>query len=121
MQDYRKLTVWKKSHLLTLSVYKATSNFPKSEVYGLTSQIRRSCASIPTNIAEGCGRDSGAELNQFLRIAQGSASELEYQLLLSVELMFLTPDEYDNLSNQLNEVRKMLTAFISKLCTKTSN
>jgi four helix bundle protein len=118
MQDYRKLTVWKKSHMLTLSVYKITSNFPKSEVYALTSQMRRSCASIPTNIAEGCGRDGGSELKQFLRIAQGSASELEYQILLAKELTFLTTNEYSNLDNQLNEVRRMLTAFINKLATR---
>jgi four helix bundle protein len=117
MQDYRKLTVWKKSHLLTLSIYKVTSEFPKSEMYGLTSQMRRSCASIPTNIAEGCGRDSGGEFSQFLRIAQGSASELEYQLLLAKELLFLPAKAYELLDSQLNEIRRMLTSFQKKLVT----
>ncbi len=119
MQDFRKLTVWKKSHLLTIDVYKATSVFPKSEIFGLTSQIRRAYISIPANIAEGCGRGGGAELGLFLRIAQGSASELEYRLLLAKELNFLNPQNYNNLNNQLNEVRRMLTSFIKKL--KTSN
>jgi four helix bundle protein len=119
MQDFRKLTVWKKSHLLTMAVYKATSVFPKSEIYGLTSQIRRACISIPANIAEGCGRGSRAELGQFFQIAQGSASELEYHLLLAKEICLLNAQEYDNLDSQLNEVRRMLTAFIHKL--KTNN
>ena len=117
MQDFRKLTVWKRSHSLTLAVYQITNTFPKSEIYGLTSQIRRACISIPANIAEGCGRGSGAELGQFLRIAQGSASELEYHLLLANELHFLNAQEYNNLNNQLNEIRRMLTAFINKLKT----
>jgi four helix bundle protein len=117
MQDYRRLTVWKKSHLLAVAIYKITGSFPKSEIYGLTSQIRRACVSIPANIAEGCGRDGGAELCHFLRFSQGSASELEYHLLLAKELNFLNPQNYDNLNNQLNEIRRMLTAFINKLIT----
>jgi four helix bundle protein len=119
MQDYKKLTVWQKSHSLTLSVYQATSVFPKNEMYGLTSQIRRACTSIPANIAEGCGRGGGAELAQFLRIAQGSASELEYELLLAKELGFLSFQNYTDLNNLLIEVRRMLTALIKKI--KTSN
>jgi four helix bundle protein len=118
MQDFRNLTVWKKSHLLAVAIYKATATFPRSEIYGLTSQIRRACISVPANIAEGCGRGGGAELSQFLRIAQGSASELEYHLLLANELHFLDAQEYDNLDSQLKEVRRMLTAFIKKLKTK---
>jgi four helix bundle protein len=119
MQDFRKLTVWKKSHLLTMAVYKATSVFPKSEIYGLTSQIRRACISIPADIAEGCGRKSRAELGQFLQIVQGSTSELEYHLFLAKEICLFNAQEYENLDNQLNEVRRMLTAFIRKL--KTNN
>ena len=121
MQDYRKLTVWKKSHQLTMSIYKATSVFPKSEIYGLTSQIRRASISIPANIAEGCGRDSGNELNQFLKIAQGSVSELEYHLLLAKELGFLDTQGFSVLDYQLNEIRRMLTVFINKLKLVTSN
>ena len=71
MQDFRKLQVWKKSHDLTLRMYELTSRFPREETYGLTSQIRRACASIPTNIAEGCGRESSAEFTRFLQIAMG--------------------------------------------------
>jgi four helix bundle protein len=83
MRDFRKLKVWEKSHQLTLSVYEITGGFPDDERFGLTSQMRRACTSIPTNIAEGCGRDGHAELARFLQIAMGSASELEYQLLYS--------------------------------------
>jgi len=78
LKDFRKLKVWEKSHDLTLAVYKATAAFPRKELYGLTSQIRRACASIPANIAEGCGRGGDPELARFLQIAMGSASELEY-------------------------------------------
>jgi four helix bundle protein len=83
MQDFRKLKVWEKSHNLTLEIYKSTESFPGSEIYGLTSQTRRSCSSIPANISEGCGRKSAAEFARFLQIAMGSASELEYHLLLA--------------------------------------
>lgn len=90
MKDFRNLKVWEKSHQLALAVYKATSTFPRHELYGLTSQIRRACASIPANIAEGCGRSGDAELARFLQIAMGSASELEYHLLLARDLGFLS-------------------------------
>ena len=84
MKDYRELKVWERSHQLALAVYKVTTTFPKDELYGLTSQIRRACASIPANIAEGCGRSGDAELARFLQIAMGSASELDYHLYLLV-------------------------------------
>ncbi len=83
MQDFKKLQVWAKSHDLTLRMYELTSQFPREEIYGLTSQIRRACASIPTNIAEGCGRKSSADFARFLQIAMGSASETEYLILLA--------------------------------------
>lgn len=86
MRDFKNLKVWQKSHSLTLDIYKTTSTFPKEEMYGLTSQIRWSCASIPANIAEGCGRDGEAELARFFRIGRGSASELEYHLILVRDL-----------------------------------
>ena len=88
MRDFRSLKVWQKAHELTLRVYTATRIFPKDELYGLTSQVRRSAASITTNVAEGCGRSGEAELARFLNIAMGSASELEYQLLLARILSF---------------------------------
>ncbi|WP_092769607.1 four helix bundle protein [Hymenobacter actinosclerus] len=86
MLDYRSLQIWQRSHQLTLQLYGLTKNFPREELFGLVSQMRRAAASIPTNIAEGCGRNSDAELARFLTIASGSASELDYQLLLSHEL-----------------------------------
>jgi four helix bundle protein len=92
MRDFRNLQVWNKAHSLTLDVYKATGFFPKEELYSLTSQIRRSSASIPTNIAEGCGRSGDAELARFMSISMGSASELEYQLLLAHDLNYLNED-----------------------------
>ena len=84
-------------------------------MYGLTSQIRRSCASIPANIAEGCGRSGDAELGRFLHIAMGSASELEYHLLLAHELKFLNALDYERLVTEVLEVKRMLTSFIQKL------
>lgn len=85
MSDFKKLSVWEKAHLLTLGVYKSTEGYPRTEVFGLTSQMRRASSSIGCNIAEGLGRGSDGELARFLRIAIGSANELEYQLLLSRE------------------------------------
>lgn len=86
MKDFRSLQVWEKAHRLALEIYKATQDFPREESYGLTSQLRRAAASIPTNIAEGCGRGSDRELAQFIQIAVGSASEVEYLLELSHDL-----------------------------------
>jgi four helix bundle protein len=115
MKDFRKQKVWQKSHQLTLDIYKATSNFPREELYGLTNQIRRACASIPANIAEGCGRSSEADFSRFLQIAMGSATELEYHLLLSHDLGILNDIDYENLSRETIEVKQMLTSFIKKL------
>ena len=118
MQDFKKLKVWEKSHLLTLDCYKATLSFPREEAYGLTGQIRRACASIPANIAEGCGRNGNAELGRFLSISSGSASELEYHLILAHDLDFLPDSEFDHLSAEVIEICKMLNAFQTKLRTK---
>jgi four helix bundle protein len=115
MKDFRKQKVWQKSHRLALDLYKATSGFPKEELYGLTTQIRRAGSSIPANIAEGCGRDGDAELARFLQIAKGSASELEYHLLLSHHLGYLTDADYSQLSQGTTELKQMLTSFIKKL------
>ena len=115
MRDFRELKVWEKSHELTLAIYKATAKFPREELYGLTSQIRRSCSSIPANIAEGCGRGSEAELARFLQVAFGSASELEYHLLLAHDLSLLNGSDYDKLCGKVTEVKRMLTSFIQKL------
>lgn len=100
---------------MTLAVYRATVEFLREELYGLTSQIRRSCAAIPANIAEGCGRGSNAELARFLQIALGSASELEYHLLLARDLSFLKESDYEHLSGESTEIKRMLTSFIKSL------
>jgi four helix bundle protein len=115
VRDFHSLTVWKKAHNLTLDVYRETERFPKAEQFGLTSQIRRSAASVPANIAEGCGRTGDRELLRFIRIAIGSASELEYHLLLANDLHFLAPDSYERLCERTVEVRRMLIALGKKL------
>lgn len=117
MQDYRKLKVWKRGHEVTLAIYSVTRDFPKEEFYGLVSQMRRAAKSIPANIAEGSGRNSSAELNRFVTIASGSAFELDYYLLLARDLEFISTERYDNLHNQLTELKRMLNAFIQKLRT----
>ncbi len=115
MKDFRKLMVWQKSHNIALMTYRVTGSYPKSELYGLTSQMRRASASIPTNIAEGCGRHSDAELARFCSIAAGSASELEYQIILSHDLGYITPDIYQEMTMKINEIKRMLNVFIRKL------
>lgn len=115
MRDYQKLAFWKRSHQLTLNIYKATRIFPKEEIYGLTSQMRRSSSSIPTNIAEGCGRMSNAELKRFLVIAAGSISELHYQLILSKDLGYLSENLFKELINETIEIRKMVYSYCEKL------
>lgn len=111
MQDFKNLEVWKKSHSLTLDIYRITSRFPKSELYGLTGQTRRSAASIPANIAEGCGRYGNAELTRFLRISMGSASELEYHILLAHDLNYMPTEDYNSISLRLTEIKRMLTGL----------
>lgn len=115
MKDFKKLKVWEKSHYLALKVYKATTKFPKEELYGLTSQMRRSSISIPTNIAEGCDRNRDTELNRFFEIAMGSACELEYLFLLARDLSFLAIEEFDRFTSEVTEIKKMLASFIKKL------
>jgi four helix bundle protein len=115
MKDFRELKVWEKSHRLALAVYKATARFPKDELYGLTSQLRRSSVSVPANIAEGCGRGSNSELGRFLQIAMGSASELEYLFLLAHDLDFLSAPLYQNLAKEVVEVKRMLASLIRKV------
>lgn len=94
MKDFRRLQVWEKAHRLTLAVYELTAAFPREERYGLTSQMRRSSASVACNIAEGCGRQGNAEFHRFLQIAMGSSSELDYQLLLARDLRYLSDPEH---------------------------
>jgi len=111
VQNFRDLQVWQRAHSLTLSVYRLTSAFPAQEMYGLASQMRRSCVSIPANIAEGCGRDGAREFARFLEIARGSASELEYYLLLASDLHFMAGADRDKLAVDLTELQKMLASL----------
>ena len=117
MKDFRSLKVWERAHALTLVIYKATQAFPKQELYSLTNQIQRAAVSVPANIAEGCGKDSDAELKRYFLIAMGSASELEYLLLLAHDLGYLQESIYQLMQNELVETRKMLNAFIQRLKT----
>jgi four helix bundle protein len=109
------MVVWQRSHELTLAVYKVTQTFPREELYGLISQLRRSSSSVPCNIAEGCGRRGNGEFHKFLQIATGSASEVEYQLLLSHELGYLSDESFSKLSKDVVEVKKMLSGLINRV------
>ena len=115
VKDFRNLKVWGRAHKLTLAIYLVTLDFPKEEIYGLTNQMRRSSASVPTNIAEGCGRDSQAEFIHFLQIAMGSSSELEYQLILVYDLHYLDDEKFLELSKELGDIRRMLNVLIHKV------
>ncbi len=115
MQNFRNLKVWAKAHGLTLAAYKATQTFPKTEQYGLTAQIRRSASSVCANIAEGCGRGGKIDFARFLQIAFGSASELEYHLILAVDLRLLEQTTYDSLDVAVIEVKRMLASLIRRL------
>lgn len=117
MQDFRNLTVWQRSHELTLAVYRITSCFPKDEMYGLTGQMRRCCASIPTNLAEGCGRGSDADFARFVQMAMGLASELEYHCLLARDLALIDGDRYEPLAHTVTEIKRMLTMLLKRLRT----
>ncbi|MCC6793053.1 MAG: four helix bundle protein [Thermomicrobiales bacterium] len=116
-RDFRKLLVWEKAHRLVLDAYRASASFPREEAFGLTSQLRRSAASIPANIAEGCGR-GGNDLPRFCRIAVGSAAELQYHLLLARDLGMLDESDFGRLNAQANEVERMLSVFIDRLTSE---
>ncbi len=115
MRDFKQLKVWQKAHQLVLNVYRHTRGFPQDERFGLTAHLLKSAVSVPSNIAEGCGRESDRELARFLSIAAGSASETEYQLILARDLAYLDPEHHQVLDAQINEVKRMLNAFIQRL------
>ncbi|MEX2155520.1 MAG: four helix bundle protein [Gemmatimonadales bacterium] len=117
MQPFRQLVVWQKAHQLTLALYKTTGSFPTNERYGLTSQIRRAAASIGANLAEGCGRKTRRDFARFAYMALGSASELEYHLLLAADLDILTADCYSHMDKAVTQVKRMLSGLIRKLLT----
>ena len=114
------MDVWKKSVDLVVDIYKTTENFPKDEKFGLTSQIRRVAISIPANIAEGAGRKSNKEFINFLSIAQGSASEVETEILIAYRLEYLTLETYDKLIENLDNIGRMITGLSNHLKNRES-
>jgi four helix bundle protein len=120
LKSYRDLLVWQKGIDLVVVAYKATASFPKSEIYGLTSQLRRAATSIPANIAEGYGRGSRKEYLQFLQIAQGSLKELETHVIIAEKLFYLTPLQTKRLLDETAELGRMLGSLIRKLKSSTS-
>ena len=115
MFDFRKLRIWQEGYTLTLQVYELTRSFPRDELFGLTSQMRRAANSVPHNIAEGCGRYSRPELLRFTVIAMGSASELQSETLVTQGLGYLTDKQAETLLSDIIRLRKMLTAFHQKV------
>jgi four helix bundle protein len=119
VKDFRNLAVWHKAHALTVAVYQATREYPRDELYGLTSQTRRAAVSVPANIAEGCGRTTQADFARFLDLASGSVNELDYHLLLAHELEFLSPEKHNCLADSVREVRQMLASLTKRLRAPT--
>ena len=115
MRDYRKYDVWKLGHKITLKIYDLTKVFPKVEQFGLTSQMRRASYSIPSNISEGCGRESDAEFKRFLIIARGSATELEYFTILANDLGYLDEVTHTQIYDDVNKVKRSLNNLIQKI------
>ncbi|MEO9513680.1 MAG: four helix bundle protein [Flavobacteriaceae bacterium] len=115
MRDYRKYNVWEMGHKITLDVYKMTKGFPKDEIYGIPSQMRRASYAIPLNIAEGCGREPDAEFKRFLIISQGSASELEFFSFLVKDLGYISDSVYQEINEKINKVKRSLHSLISKI------
>jgi four helix bundle protein len=115
MRDFRKLKVWQNAHRCALEIYRHTQGFPVDERFGLTVQLRRAAVSVASNIAEGCGRDGERDFARFLSIAAGSASEVEYQLLLARDLGYLSDELHRQLDAQNNQIKRMLNSLIRKL------
>lgn len=122
MKDFRKLSVWERAHVLALEIYRATATFPREEIYGITSQVRRASISIAANIAEGYGRGGDGEFHRFLSIAAGSAAEVEYFLLLARDLSLLSMPAYKDLQTQIVEVQRMLSGLLRTVAsTRTAS
>ena len=115
MQDFRNLDVWALGHEFVLDVYRHTRGFPKEELFGLNSQLRRASVSIPTNIAEGCGRGTDPDFARFLQIAMGSACEVEYLLLLCRDLKYLAEDVYTPMNLRIQEIKRKLTRLLQRV------
>jgi four helix bundle protein len=121
MGDYRKLKIWQESHRIVLEVYRLTSSFPRVEIYGIISQLRRAAGSVPANIAEGAGRNSRRDFARFCRNSLGSANELDYHLLLSRDLGYLPDSEYHRLASDVVRLRGMISRFVQKLLGSTDS
>lgn len=119
MKDFRDLRVWQRAHALTLSVYRVTATFPRDERFGLTSQLRRAASSVAANIAEGCGRIGDAEFARYCSIAMGSASEVDYHLLLAKDLELIHSNDYDEMAKRAAELKRMLNVLLQKLRPKS--
>ena len=115
MRDFKKLQVWKRAHELVIEVYEATRALPRDEQFGLTRQFRQAAASVPANIAEGCGRGTQREFAQYLQISIGSANELEYHLLLARDLKFLSEEIHLPLEREVFGVRRMLSGLLGQV------
>ncbi len=115
MRDYKKLTVWEKSYAFGINIYTVTKNFPKEEIYGLTSQLRRASLSIPSNIAEGSRRSTEKDFRSFLHIAYGSGAEMEVQIMFAKDLGYISPEVCEDLLSKLSEIMRMLNSLIQKL------
>ena len=121
MKDFRDLKVWARAHQITLAIYRATREFPREETYGMVSQLRRCSASVAANIAEGCGRVVNPEFGRFLGMAMGSASELEYFLLLSRDLDFISKAKYESMARNVCEMQRMLNGLMAKVQAERCN
>ena len=117
MRDFRTLKVWERAHQLALSVYRVTRAFPREELYGISSQLRRAACSVPANIAEGFGRSGNGDLHRFLDVAMGSTAEVSHFLLMSRDPAFVTPESYADLAERADEVQRMLASLIRKVQT----
>lgn len=115
LRDFKTVRLWERAHQLALSVYRVTRAFPREELYGLSSQMRRAACSIPANIAEGFGRSGNGDLHRFLDIAMGSTAELSYFLLMSRDLALVSPESYVDLAGLADEVQRMLASLMRKI------
>lgn len=120
MRDFKTLDIWKRGISLSKMIYVLSREFPAEEKFGLQSQIRRAATSIPINIAEGCGRDSLKDFTHFIHIAEGSASELECELIIAVELGFITDYQATPLIEEISQIRKMMNSYKIKIQDKLS-
>lgn len=115
MRDFRQLRVWEDAHGLTLGIYWITKDFPKEELFALTNQMRRASSSIPTNIAEGCGRETRKDYAHFLQIALGSSFELDYQIFLAKDLKYIDEKKYLELNDKVDKIKRQLAILIKKI------